>query len=257
MKPPKTDPFRYLGHSIAPHRIRIDPLTLIRAVNGFHAMGKEATLAAMARFARRTQDAGDDKQQSLFLVLRCLFEVPDPPGSMPPLGVGSSMPPEPHDPRLVPRFPLVLIEDIPLNLVDGYLFTGVLPSPLGHIAYFREHGRLRARPLAPPSRPLDVMARLEASPQWLWERPYRTDERRPFVRDGVVRMEARWLEEGMILLREQLLRLVASVYPVKTDKDGSLLQYRDDADEIWRKAVQEVGRMRLRWDPDRNDYVRT
>lgn len=258
MQTEKTDPFRWLGQAIPDTGDRADPRALIRAVNGFHTMGKDKALATMDEYVRRhSQEPGNGERDSLYLVLTCLFDVPNPPGYMPEIPFGAPTPPTPSDRTLVPRFPLVIFEDIPLNLVRDYLSVRAVVSPLRHIAYFREHGRLRSRPLAPSPRPLEVMSRLEASPQWLWERSYRSDQTvSSFVKDEMVTLKPVTQEWGRAMVREQLLRLVTSIYPIKADQDGHLLLQNDAAGEIWRKAIREVGRMRLRWDTDKNDYVR-
>jgi hypothetical protein len=75
--------------------------------------------------------------------------------------LGGSRPPSPRSPPALSRFPIAIVEDVPLMLVESYTLRG-LPEPVtAHLAYYRAHGTLRAAPLAPSSGP-DRMAAYEA-----------------------------------------------------------------------------------------------
>src|SRR5947207_2143715 len=87
-----------------------DPRSLIRSVNALYPLGKDRALDAIEVFLRRHPlTGGDGPCNGMFLVLRCLFEVPASRGSMPLMMVGAPYPPEPSDHRLIPRFPLVVL----------------------------------------------------------------------------------------------------------------------------------------------------
>jgi hypothetical protein len=135
------------------------PGPVVDAVNALHPLGKDGALAALDRFlAARDLDA--DPHQGLFLVLRVLFDVDA--DAHPPMRLGGSMPDTPPTPSSLPRFPIVLIDDLPILLISGYVLGGE-PEPLSvHLDHYRQHGRLRARPLAPPvMAPAARMAKLE------------------------------------------------------------------------------------------------
>lgn len=118
--------------------------------------------AIEAYLAQAEQTA--DPQHGLFLVMRVLFEVPAEPGYHPPVRIGGSAPAAPWDPRSLPLFPIVLVDDIPLMLVSGHALGGE-PEPLSaHIAYFRAHGAVRTRALR-PGRSRDTLARCEKAYQ--------------------------------------------------------------------------------------------
>jgi hypothetical protein len=239
----------------------------------------------------------------LFLVLRCLFEVEPPtaavargqdvpadagrpgkafqhrlsdgtlilpdqplPGYMPPMSFGALEPPEPADPTLVPRFPVVLMDDIPLVVVGGYMMTGLPPSVSDNVTYFRKWGRLRARPLRPSDRPWEVLAKMEASPQWL-------DGCRYQVRYGYAagqkpsyhEVNADERQSGQDWLRRQLLRLVVALYPdlrqvvpiLPYRINGTVQPTKVEVDAAqWDRVVADLKRHPIRWNAAREQYER-
>jgi hypothetical protein len=110
-------------------------------------LGKERALAQIEAYVK--QNSAKDNY-GLFWVLRVLFDVPT--GQVfPPVQIGQPDIPPPTDAGKLPRFPIVIIRDIPLLVVRGYYLGGLPESVDAHVAYFRTHGVLRARPLTPPS----------------------------------------------------------------------------------------------------------
>jgi hypothetical protein len=148
----------------------------VAAVNELQPLGKGPALERVA--ARRA----DQDALGLFWVLRTLFDVPSDPGH-PPVRLGQPEPPEPDDPSALPRFPIVLALDLPLLAVRGYALAG-LPEPVeAHIAYYREHGSVRASPLAPPAGGAGV----EAEFARLWGAGEHRDEALALVREQLRR----------------------------------------------------------------------
>jgi hypothetical protein len=284
-----------LDHTPPLRGYEFDPLALIRVVNGLLPLGKEKALAAIEEYPRvlRRDDRprpyhGEDTMEGLFLVLRCLFEgeplppnglatgkgfsdmVPRPsptpqPAFWPPLNAGASSPPEPADPTLVPRFPLVLIDDIPLVLVSGYLSAGcVSPDPFYvHVAYFREWGRLRTRPLRPSDRPWEALSKLEASAQWLYGRRYLVGSLEPGQTKYHQGTDA---EEGQRMLQKQLLHLVVALYPnvlqmvhsrsIDNGKETDST-YEEVDESRWETVVADLKEHPIRWNAAHNRYERT
>jgi hypothetical protein len=125
---------------------RYTPSRVVDAINELWPLGKDGALDAIEGFlAKRDLDA--DPHQGLFLVLRVLFDVDAP--AHPPMLLGGSMPAPPDRPEALPRFPIVLVDDLPLLLVSGYVLGGEAEPIADHLAYYRKHGRLRAAPLSP------------------------------------------------------------------------------------------------------------
>lgn len=128
-----------------------DPGALIEAVNALQPLGDEEALAAVERCAGLSEEI----PYGLFWVLRTLFDITSG-RAFPPVLLGSAdVPPPPRAERL-PRFPIVLVEDVPLLTVRGYALGG-LPEPVQvHIEFFRSEGQLRAAPLSPRSSGAEV-----------------------------------------------------------------------------------------------------
>ena len=124
------------------------PGPVIEAVNALVPLGKDGALAAIEAFLGK-QDLAKAPHQGVFLVLRVLFEA-DP---HPPMLLGGSRPSPPPSPSSLPRFPIMMVDDVPLMLVASYTLRG-LPEPVtAHVEYYRKHGTLRATPLAPSAGP--------------------------------------------------------------------------------------------------------
>ncbi|MDB5033310.1 MAG: hypothetical protein JWQ98_551 [Chlorobi bacterium] len=143
---------------------KYDPSIVIDGVNALQPLGREAAIREIESAVEGI--AGMEYPIGIFWVLRVLF---DPPmgEDFPPVVLGTPTI-HPPDPGELPRFPIVILRDIPLLVVGGYLLRG-LPEPVeNHIAYFREHGIIRPQPLAPPAS-LDGIA--EEFRQ-LWKRSY-------------------------------------------------------------------------------------
>lgn len=124
-----------------------NPGSVIRAVNALHPLGKDSALARIESYLANRDTSKD--AYGLFWVLRVLFEMPANM-DFPPVRIGTPSIPPPAESERLPRFPVVLIRDVPFLVVHGYSLAG-LPQPVeDHVAYFREHGILREYPLSPP-----------------------------------------------------------------------------------------------------------
>lgn len=146
---------RASGSDFASYR----PRPLVDAVNALVPLGKDGALAALRDFLGK-RDLDADPHHGLFLVLRVLFDVDAE--AHPPLRLGSSMPGIPDRPSSLPRFPIVLVDDLPLLLVSGYELGGDTEPVTAHLDYYRKHGTVRAGPLAPGRVPAsERMAKLE------------------------------------------------------------------------------------------------
>ena len=145
---------------------RYNPRTVIRAVNAILPLGKKKAISVIEEFLRVTSRWGDNGRDGVFLVLRTLFEVPNDPRYMPPMYVGAPGPEAPDNPKLLPRFPIVIEGDIPFLVVRGYLLAGEAEDPEAHVRFFRECGTLRAKPLVPTAEPLKALDALVKSDHW-------------------------------------------------------------------------------------------
>lgn len=213
-----------------------NPLPVIQVVNSLLPLGKDKALAVMEEYLRVCSGWWPGSAEGgLFLVLRVLFEVPADPGYMPPMYVGAISPEAPKDPKRLPHYPLVVVDDIPLSLVASYFLGGEAERVESHLKYFREHGRLRTKPLTPPADPLAVFDRAWASVSFMFPEK-----------------QAAW---GKLLLMNQFLRLVDSVYRRKTDVDGLKFRTDGDPDPGWRKIAGDLRKLGIRWNVDKARYT--
>lgn len=139
-----------------------DPLHLIRVTNYLQPMGKEKALAIIGEYPR----IHHVDETWLFLLLRTLFDVPDPPGHMPKMMIGAMSPAPPEDLTSIPRFPVVIVDDIPFSLLWGVTLGGRPQPVIDHVKYFRKHGTLRTGRLQPPDDPYPSLKKLLASAEW-------------------------------------------------------------------------------------------
>jgi hypothetical protein len=138
----------------------LEPLALVRAVNALHALGKDRALEVVEEYLRVSSWLDDPGREGVFLVMRVLFDVP--PAGMPAMMVGAASPAP--DAKLYPRHPIVMIDDLPLKIVNGYALAGEAQDPESDVAAFRKVGTLRAKPLAPSGTSLDALEALFATP---------------------------------------------------------------------------------------------
>jgi hypothetical protein len=177
-----------------------DPLAVIRIVNCLQPLGKNKALAAIDEYLRVASDFDSPAREGVFLVLRVLFDVPAHPGQMPQMLVGAPWPAPPEDPKRLPRYPILLQDDVPLMLVSGYMLAGFPEQPESHVKYFRKKGRLRDKPLVPGNAPLGLLDSWAKNAGWLYEKDSASD--------------------GKLLIANQILNMVDSVYRRDTDEYG-------------------------------------
>ncbi len=216
---------------------RYDPLSVIQTVNALQALGKDKAFAAIDEYLRVSSLPHSKAREGLFLVLRVLFEIPEDPGHMPPMLLGLPNPDPPRDPKRIPRFPIALIDDIPILLIGGYGLQGRAQDIKVHVKYFRKSGLFRTRPLNPPERPFDSVKSLEKSPEW------------PHLKGDA------WEDHGRAMMRNQILRLVASVYRLEADVYGSWISPDGEADTRWAKLKTEFSQVGAKWDGGMCRYV--
>ena len=87
-----------------------NPGYIIQAVNGLQPLGKEKALESIDSYLEK-RDKGT-AGYGLFWILRVLFEVLGELG-FPPVRIGKPSIPPPAELEKLPRFPIVMIRDIP------------------------------------------------------------------------------------------------------------------------------------------------
>jgi hypothetical protein len=172
---------------------RWDPAWAIKVVNTLQPLGKRKALAAIEEFAR-VSDYLDDLE--MMLMLQVLFEVPKDPGYMAETPYPVT-PPNPKD-RRVPRYPILILGDVPLLIASGLPFSsGPGPDVGKQIAFFRDHAKIRAQPLQPTDKPLRLYSEWKTY-DWL----YRDSKYLEYITPGAIPMG----------VERQLGELVKTVY---------------------------------------------
>jgi hypothetical protein len=185
----------------------------------------------------------------MFLVLRVLFDVPENVNPNRAGAFGMPSPAGPKDPHQIPRFPVALVDDIPLMLVGGYSIEGLGSSMEAVLAFFKENGQLHPKPLAPNNDPLSAIVHLMNSPQWI----YTDTNLQNFGGMSLGSAEDNDREKSMLM--EQLLRLIDSVYRLPADVYGNRLPCCEPPESAWQKVVSEVSTLKIKWDPRQNMFV--
>jgi hypothetical protein len=216
-----------------------NPLPMIQIVNTLVTLPKDKALAAIEEYLRIAPGFRRDTRQGMILLLRTLFELPQPPGYMPYFYGVQPWPNWPNNREDIPCFPLWLVDDVPLMLVSSFASIGLAEPAQAHVDYFRKHGRLRARPLSPTNSPLQLLD--------LFAKHYlRLYSQDPDSRNAVI---------GKTLIINQLLRLVDSVSRVETDVYGRKFSGGRDIDERWKQITNEFAKLDIRWDAKQNKYT--
>lgn len=212
-----------------------EPLRVIQAVNALQPLGKDRALAVIDEYLRVSSWLDDPGREGVFLVVRALF---DPPAGekLPVMMVGAPTP-VPADMTAAPRFPLVLVEDIPLSIVRGYMLGGQAETPEMHLRWYRAHGVLRAGPLRPPDAPLAAIERAFAAGSPLLRTTNGEDA------------------EGRAHAYDQALRLVDTVMRAPEDTYGRRIGGAN-SDAVWQARRAEFDALGATWDARRSLYVR-
>ena len=144
------------------------------------------------------------------------------------------------DATLWPHFPFTLEQGLPF-LVNS--FSGG-PLDLEKPAFADR----RVEPLAPAIDPVEAVELLTASPRW--EALLTASDR---LHAAPTRKEATQLK---YLVRVQALQALAPVYTPPPDEPPQDC-CKDPQEARWARIVEEVRALRLRWDPTRQDFVRS
>jgi hypothetical protein len=200
--------------------VKWDPVWAIKMVNTLQPLGEGKALAAMQEFIRVTLYLENDDMMNL--LLRVLYAVPKDPGYMPPFF--SMVPGNSKDPR-VPRYPILILGDVPLLVARHLPFTtGPSQDFAKQVGFFRGHMTIRGKPLRPTDKPLSLYSDWKTY-EWLYRDRQKTLRRLQIA-------EENWESDRV---KSQLRKLVKTVYRGDMEK-GSLSEP-------------------VRWDMKRNIYT--
>lgn len=224
---------------------QFDPKHYIQTTNTLLPFGKAKIMAATFEYRR----VKEDLPHNLLYLLAVLFDPSLCTSDFPSFISRHPVPPRPEDKSLVPRFPIVLIEDVPLlimNYIRGDGLSGSDSIEYAFLRYLQAQGRLRRKPLRPTTRPLKLLDKLMHSDQWLFGRQYKTD-------DNLSPREPREEKLGKRAVQYQLLRLVRSVLPeTKAYLQGAEISGNIDSVK-WQQLQKTLDGLPVVWDTTRND----
>ena len=203
-------------------------LNTIRAINQIVALGPEQGKKTLDKYF---EDTELNNKGGLYLFVRCMFDVPRKPGflSMPKLGHFNPMPPS--DLRQSPRFPCALAGDIPLWVGIGNGAFAGFPEPISrHYQRLSFDAHLRTKPLTPVDNPWRIVGGTSLPDN---------------VDFGAVRSN----------MNVDVLALVSTAYRPKGYVFGKHSVYTDTPGG-WRLVVSELEKSGIRWDRNRQLYVR-
>lgn len=206
-----------------------DPLRIIQAVNALVPLGKDGAASVLGEYLRVSSHFEDPGREGVFHVLRTLFDPPPSTGVFPHMRVGSPSPGFPPNDKDAPRFPIVIVDDIPFVGVRGYALAGLAESPEMHLAWMKDHAELRKAKLSPTSTPIATLEKMVGAPKT------------PFV-------TALGLHDtDRSLFMEQGARLLAHVVP--TGFNAAL-----PPDDAW-KVFESARAVSFTWSTADDDYL--
>ena len=134
------------------------PDEVISAINALIRLGKEGSLRAIQDCLSKLTP--NQETVGLFWILRILFDLPSG-RPFPPVSLGNPDIPPPSQVELLPRYPIVLVQDVPFLVVSGYMLAGLPETVDSHLVFFQSYGIIRPQPLRIPSDLASVLEEFE------------------------------------------------------------------------------------------------
>ena len=128
-----------------------DPVPVIAAVNHLQPMGKAKGVAAIRAWLKGRRAAKAQIPTGIYAVLRVLLPAP-PKTRLRPPALGAPAPtPTDEQTKHLPDFPILILDGVPLSVVDGYMLGGMAEPAGMYLDYLDKEGRWLAQPLVPKS----------------------------------------------------------------------------------------------------------
>jgi hypothetical protein len=209
---------------------------LIRAVNALQKLGKEQALATLEEYVELIdnsdhRDYGSD-QEIVFWIIRLLFKPIQPGNLIPSPAIAVSL----DDRRFAdamkwPLNPLEVVDDVPFMVGLQIAMGGMPEHPSSHIAWARQQGAIRDKPLAPTTNPLRAAEAILSS-------------RRFKALENVSREQA--VRSLRLQAHAMVKELVRPIIATKFDRIG---------DEKWKAALDEAAELGIHWDAKSEQFV--
>src|SRR6185295_3498183 len=139
----------------------------------------------------------------------------------------------------------ILEKDNPFIVVTGYFSTGPGSNAMEHL----EAGDVvRPAPLAPSVDPVQAVEELTFSPRWEALINATDDHHPKQTREGA--------QSLLWLVRREALHAIDHLYTPPPPEDPADC-CKDPSEVAWRRIVDEVRALGIRWDASRQDFVRS
>lgn len=200
----------------------VDPLRLIQVSNALRPLGKAKALALLVEYSY-VADWRDDEW--LFWVVRVLFNSKSPGGVFRVPGLGMPALKPPNDLKQWPRYPLLIVDDVPVSFWQGAMLRGVPEQFEWYVDRDSQNWEIDAKKLRPPDNPFYIYDRVRASPQHRSLNSWEMD-RNPALTN--------------------ILQLVRTAYPPAAQQ----------AHNDFKTHREAFLKLKCRWDETRQMYVR-
>lgn len=138
----------------------VDPLRLIQVSNALRPLGKAKALALLVEYS---YVAGWRDDEWLFWVVRVLFNSKSPGGVFRVPGLGAPTVKPPQDLRQWPKYPLLIVDNVPVSLWQGAMLRGVPEHFEWYVDRDSQNWEIDAKKLRPPDNPFSIYDRVIAS----------------------------------------------------------------------------------------------
>lgn len=150
------------------HAVSALPIRIVKVANFLISKGQAKALAILQEYARLNgQPDVRERDTWLFWVVMMAFESKAPGGVFPTPAIGQFDDSFwPKVPEIWPTFPVVLVGDLPIVMIEGFKLGG---KSAAFASYFRRNSRdwvIRTKKLTPSSDPFGKLAKLFASSKW-------------------------------------------------------------------------------------------
>ncbi len=226
-----------------------DAVRILRTVNFLQRLGDGARMALKAYYDLcRSSTADEQRRYGLneFRILPLVQLLYERRSGMPPFPLGDGGLAAPGS-TTWPLFPMALVKDHPFIVVTSYsyAFAGAAPDAENHL-YAGDS--LRKGSLAPSTDPIDAVEELTWSPRWE-ALLNATDQHHPKPsREAAQRL--------LWLVRREALHAIDHLY-TPPEREDPVDCCKDPSEVWWRRVVDDVRALGIRWDGERQDFVRS
>jgi hypothetical protein len=206
---------------------------VLKVANYLISLGQDKAVAVLAEYGRLMGYYALRDEGWPFWLVRVAFEPTAATGAFREPGIGYIMPAAPEDLRRWPTYPILIVDDFPLNFeIFTHKMGGGFESFQAYVEEDSKNWKLRTKMLSPPDNPFLLREKVLADPTWAVIQESAKQEN-PY---GV-----RGIEEGAIF---------AAI------GDGVSSAFTLENGLSWTQTTKKFRELGCRWDAKRNCYVR-